>query len=103
VDTGEATYGQANHRQLKPMVPRINVTEMARDVAQSIMDGRQDDFRLSWKGYDQVTVIATKVLPEADYKTTQNSRRRRLWKVLEEILEPQGWKRTTGGIFVRQT
>jgi hypothetical protein len=103
VETGEAFYGTAGHRQLKPMAPRINVTELARDVALGIIEGRQDDLRIRWKGHDHVTVIATKVLPETEYKATQNGRRKKLWEVLEEILEPQGWKRDKGGVFVRRS
>jgi len=88
---------------LKYPEPSINVTEFARDVAQGIIEERQDDPRFRWKGHDQVTVISTKVLPVAGLRATQDGRRTRLWKALEEILEPQGWKHATRGMFVRQT
>lgn len=101
----EAILLGERRRQLYPMAPRVNIAQVAEELAQAIVEGRRDDSRLRWKGADRVRIVATEVLPEA-YQQTQATRRRRLWKALEEILGPQGWKRDTslrGGVFVRRS
>lgn len=105
LDKQEAVLVDERRRQVYPMAPRVDVRKLAQDLAQAVVEGRKDDPRLHWKGANRVRIVATEVLPDA-FQETQASRRRRLWKALEEILGPHGWRRDTsvgGGVFVRQS
>jgi len=91
LDRMTATCERKRHRQLHPMAKRIDVSSIADDVAQSILDGVTDD-RLRWLGDGRVQIQVSKIYPGGSgFKQTVQGRRRRFRKALIEKLSPSGW------------
>jgi hypothetical protein len=99
VETGEASLDRVTQRQLSPTDKRLDVKALARDVADLIMSGT-DDERLAWSdGKQRVTVVMSKTVPET-HKQTTTARRKRFRAALEPMLAEAAWNRAPDWSYV---
>lgn len=87
------SMGTVGYRQIIPRQTSLDVKPIAEEIAQLIIEGKQDE-RLQWSGNDRLriptdTILDATLIP----KQTLQARRKRLLKALEENLSPYGWER----------
>lgn len=96
LDECTASYDSAGYRQLYPRAKPWKAGPVAEELAQAIMDGKEDT-GLKWlgEGKNQVKTLTPQIIP--DYylspDATTNGRRSRFYKAMEKILVPAGWQR----------
>lgn len=101
LDAKTATITKTGHRQLVPMAPRLSIKAIAQEVAQTILDGKQDD-RLHWLDENTVMLRASSMFPTGSgFKMTVEGRRKTLCRYVEEILKDHGWAKQGWNVFVR--
>ena len=99
VDVNKMTVGYeiSGHRQIHPMVKRLDVRPIAEEIVQLILDKKEDE-RLKWK-QDRVTINIGKIKElEAGSALPQTlaGRRKRFRTVVDELLvEKAGWIKTS--------
>ena len=94
VDTHKQTAicGKINHRQCRPMAPRLNVVQLAEEIAGLIVE-RKNDEQLRWNDDGSVRVLIGKVLPEGSaVKATLAGRRKRFREAMKQYLEEKNWR-----------
>ena len=85
-----ATYEQSGYRQLRPMSPRMNVREIAEELAQ-LMRCHRDDERLKWSEDGSVRVLIDLVIPARGVpRQTVTGRRKRFRRELSELVQQAG-------------
>lgn len=80
------------------MAARWNAKPVAEEIAQLILDGKEDP-RIKWNEEgDRVQIQTRLIIPDYDssFAATRGGRRTRLFKELEKILLPEGWVRKGG-------
>lgn len=99
VEKMTATLETVGHRQLSPMLPRLDVNPLADEIAGLIASGQEHEW-LKWIGAGRVRVLIGKILPKGSaVKQALAGRRRRLWKALIAGMEAAGWKWIGRGLF----
>lgn len=103
LDARTATITRSGHRQLKPMAPRLSIKAIADEVAQAILDGKEDD-RLHWIDVNTVRVQTSSIFPSGSgYKRTVEGRRKTLCGYIENRLAGNGWQRQGRNQFIRES
>lgn len=93
VDAGTASCASGGWRQLKPAAARLDVVPLAREVAELVSRGAEDEL-LPWRGPDDVEVRVGLLVPtESVAKKAVEGRRKRLKLALDEALRPDRWRR----------
>jgi len=93
VDAGTASCSPGGWRQLKPAAARLDVVPLAREVAEVVSRGAEDEWLL-WRSPADVEVRVGLIVPaDGVAKQTVEGRRKRLKLALDEALRPGGWRR----------
>jgi hypothetical protein len=80
------------YRNVRPPEPRWDPRPAARELAEAVLQGRDDD-RIDWRKDRQAfRVLTSKVVP-GRYRRTLKGRRTRFYAELERLLGPHGWQR----------
>lgn len=91
-----AKIAKRGQRQLTPMSPRLNTQALAEEIANLILENKQNDL-LSWiTDSSHVVINIGKVIPMSNEQTTA-SRRKRFRTQLESIMSAHGWARKDKG------
>jgi hypothetical protein len=102
VETRSASCSLAGYRQVHQMQARLNVRPLAEEIAEQILN-RREDGRLKWHTDGTVSVQIGKIDGlEADLTTakqTVSGRRARFRNVLDEQLKDTGWKRLRANVY----
>ena len=86
-------------RQLVPNAKRLDVELIAKQVADAILSGRNDE-RLKIMSDGRLKIEIGRVIPETNARTTL-TRRRRFRKALTALLEPHGLKEVRANLYAR--
>jgi hypothetical protein len=101
LNSGTAACGKISHRQIRPMMPRLDVGSIAREIAGIINDGGTDP-RLRRRDDQTVQVLIRRVLPKGSaVSQTLQDRRERFRVALENLLGRSGWERLRRDVFRR--
>lgn len=93
IDRRETAVDVIGYRQLKERQPPVNVKPIAEELSKLILSESSDE-RLKWSVDGRVQVLTGKIFPMLKSpKKTVLGRRKRLLKVLGELLAHHGWKR----------
>ncbi len=96
VDSGTVEIVKKSWRQLSPSSRRLNVAPIATEIAE-LMINDKDDERLKWSDdRNFVTVQIGKVIPNDGSAQTIQGRRNRFRIALETEINPKGWKIAVG-------
>ncbi len=99
LDKKTATCEKVGQRQLEPMRAKLDVGPMAQEVAQSIIDHKEDE-RLLWGKDGTVRIVTGKILPSGSaFKQTLTGRRKRFLTAVDETLSSAGWRRVRTGVY----
>ncbi|MEX2431590.1 MAG: hypothetical protein WD645_06705 [Dehalococcoidia bacterium] len=94
---GTATSQVVGIRQLRPMQPRMDATQIAATLADAILSG-VDDPRIDRRADGSIQVLIGTIVPEGSQpKQTVIGRRRRLQAALNDELGQRGWQEVKGG------
>jgi len=86
------------YRQLSPRAKTWKAEPVAEEIAQLIINRKEDPEKIKWLKNGGVTVLTTKVIPDASGpQQTYDGRRRRLNRELGKLLSPLGWERKRKG------
>ena len=78
-------------RQLSKMNPRLDVASIAAEIAQAILERREDDDRLEWTS-GNVVILSGKILGKGSVsKPTLEGRQKLLRKGILHRIEQHGW------------
>src|SRR5262249_6630408 len=92
IERGTASCQICGSRQLQPMQPKLDVGPLAHEVAELIIN-RRDDTRLKWQEDGSVLVRIGVILPkELLAQQTIAGRRKRFRAKLDELLSDAGWR-----------
>ena len=93
LDTADcvATFNGDSYRQKRPKNPILDIESIAREIAQLILEPREDD-KLQWISSSKVKILWASILG-GQYvpRATLEGRRKRLRKAVLRLIEPQGW------------
>lgn len=94
---GTATSQIVGVRQLRPMQPRMDATQIAATLADVVLSG-VDDPRIDRRADGSIRVLIGTIVPEGlQPKQTVIGRRRRLQAALNDELGQRGWQEVKGG------
>jgi len=102
LDKKSASCENVGYRQIRPMQRRLDVRPMAEEIAQLIIDNREDD-RLAWKKDGSVIVQIGRIVPDDSAAQTTIGRRKRFRKTLEELLGNAGWRMVRANVYAPPT
>lgn len=98
VDRRQAECVPIGHRQLKPINKRLDAAPLAAEIRRCIVSGL-DDERLKWSS-DRTTVqVLTPAFVKGKFKQTEQARRKRFRRALEEELAAVGWTAVSRDVF----
>lgn len=92
LDTLQADESQNRKRRLYPEQPRLDVSSLAREIADLIMQGSEDP-RVKHLPDGRTRILMKHIIPTEGPKETQEGRRKRFNKSLLEYLEEAGWNK----------
>jgi hypothetical protein len=104
IDLHDRTAQQelVRRRQHHKRSPSLDVTPLAREIADSIRLGREHD-ALEWSEPGaKVRVLIGRIIPNEGPKQTVESRRKRLRKAIEQELDPLGWCESSPNVWRRE-
>ncbi len=102
VKTRTADCQSSGYAQLRPMQARLDITPIANEIAQLIID-RRDDERLKWNKDGSVRIQVGKILPAGSaVKQTLAGRRKRLSLAIEGTLRNSGWEKLRTNLYARR-
>jgi hypothetical protein len=100
-DAMTATNTKNGHRQLEPMAPRLSIKAIAEEVAQAIIEGKEDN-RLKRLDDNTVEVQASSIFPTGSgFTRTVEGRRETLARYIEETLTAHCWVMKGRNVFTR--
>jgi excisionase family DNA binding protein len=80
------------YRYISPPEPRWDPRPAAHEIAEAVVQGRDDD-RIDWRKDRQAfRVLTSKVIP-GRYRRTLEGRRARFYAELKRLVGPHGWRR----------
>jgi len=92
IERRTVTVQPSGYRQVSPRQATLDVKPIAKEVAQLILNGKNDD-RLKWHEGGRVQVLIGRILPEgSSVRQTLIGRRKRLRSEIARQLAEQGWK-----------
>lgn len=103
LDLGTANWTRGGFRQLHPQQPKLDVQPMAAEVAKQIVEGSAVPALIWSKDRKTVRVAIGQLLPadRGTAKQTLSSRRKRLRKAIETMLEAGGWRAIRANTFTK--
>jgi hypothetical protein len=94
-----ATCQEIGYRQIYPKQAKIDVSPIAKEIAQLIITHQKDE-RLKWNKNGDVSIQIGRILPEGSAVTrTLAGRRKRLRKQIDELLINEGWKKVRENVY----
>ncbi|MGA2621986.1 MAG: hypothetical protein ABSF26_30665 [Thermoguttaceae bacterium] len=101
LDTLTAGCQEIGHRQMSPMQPRLDVGQLADEIAGLIVS-RADDARLKWGDDGTDRVLIGKIIPaDSAVRQTPEGRRRRFGIALFGLLAGRGWRVVRPNVYGR--
>ena len=88
------------YRQITPSDKRFDVKPIAESLAAALIAGAPNE-NLEIRQDGTVKLKIKQIIPETVKETTTTTRRKRLRKLLDALLEPHGWKALRPNIYTR--
>jgi hypothetical protein len=99
LDTQIASCHPAGYVQLYPRARSLDVRPLAKEIAQQILDHKEDT-RLTWNNDGSVRVHIGKIFPkDSAVQQTLAGRRTRFRQTVEGLLEEKGWRRMRPNVY----
>lgn len=87
------------YRQVYKREPKLNVRQIAQEIVQLIIEGKQDE-RLKWYKDGSVRIHIGKILPEgSSFKQTLINRRKRFRTAMDELMIDSGWQKIKHNLY----